>query len=54
MLNAAPILSNTGLCPGSGGSLGLSKDFKAYASESSAGAGRRRAAITRAAKKAGH
>jgi phospholipid/cholesterol/gamma-HCH transport system substrate-binding protein len=33
VLNTLPILSNTGLCPGSGGSLGLSKDFQTYAAE---------------------
>jgi phospholipid/cholesterol/gamma-HCH transport system substrate-binding protein len=30
VLNLTPILSNTGLCPGGGGSLGLSRDLKAY------------------------
>ncbi len=48
VLNAAPILSNTGLCPGSGGSLGLSKDFKAYAAKL------KPPATAATAKKAGH
>jgi phospholipid/cholesterol/gamma-HCH transport system substrate-binding protein len=30
VLNVAPILSNSGLCPGSGGSVGLARDLKAY------------------------
>ena len=49
VLNTLPILSNTGLCPGSGGSLGLSKDFKSYAQSLKAPA-----QATAAAKKAGH
>jgi phospholipid/cholesterol/gamma-HCH transport system substrate-binding protein len=49
VLNVLPVLSNTGLCPGSGGSLGLSKDFKAYAASLHAPAH-----ATAAAKKAGH
>jgi phospholipid/cholesterol/gamma-HCH transport system substrate-binding protein len=49
VLNTLPILSNTGLCPGSGGSLGLSKDFKTYAQSLKAPP-----QATAAAKKAGH
>ncbi len=30
VLNVTPVLSNSGLCPGSGGGIGLAKDFKAY------------------------
>jgi phospholipid/cholesterol/gamma-HCH transport system substrate-binding protein len=30
VLNVVPVLSSTGVCPGSGGSLGLAKDFKTY------------------------
>jgi phospholipid/cholesterol/gamma-HCH transport system substrate-binding protein len=30
VLNVGPILSNSGLCPGSGGSVGLAKDLRAY------------------------
>jgi hypothetical protein len=58
VLNTAPILSNSGLCPGSGsggGLLGslppLARDFAAYAAKQRAPAGR---AAPATAKKAGH
>jgi phospholipid/cholesterol/gamma-HCH transport system substrate-binding protein len=57
VLNATPILSNTGVCPGSGGSLGLAKDFRAYAAKLHAPASRSVAAksVSRAPnRKAGH
>jgi phospholipid/cholesterol/gamma-HCH transport system substrate-binding protein len=39
VLNVVPILSNSGLCPGGGGSAGLAKDFKAYQRKSQPPAG---------------
>jgi phospholipid/cholesterol/gamma-HCH transport system substrate-binding protein len=59
VLNVTPILSNAGLCPSGGGSVGLAKDFKAYQQKLKAPAGAKSAVaaatITRASTgKAGH
>ena len=61
VLNVAPILSNTGLCPGSGGSVGLARDLKIFqqkqgppSTSSSAVAGKTVTRASASTPKAGH